>query len=418
VSAPLRIEPRRSSPVFFYAPRPAAADSFVACRPALGQQLPVRADCGAPRRTGNPLGPLACVFFSRRRPPPALAAAPPLRVFFVAAASSCRHGPGHPPVPGAAHLPADAERPRLPGVRGEREGGRARRRNLAGRPPPSLLRPARPPFTHSLSHTRTRPRHPLTTPPPLTRPQDDLNTTLDAFRERFGDAPKRDDLTILAPKQDDPTDQAFVFFPTEPKVGVKGVKEYAERMRAEAVYRAIVVAQAPMTPFARQCLTEMAPKYTIEVVRVSRAEERERGRGSRCASRVAPLSAPLARPPACPPPIHPPTHTHTHTHARTHTHETLSFAVPGDGAAHQHHPARPRPGAHRPVRRGQARAAGPVQGARCAAAPHPGGRPRGPLLWPGPRAGGAHCAAERDGRAVCYVPAVRVIDEDEERGRA
>jgi DNA-directed RNA polymerase subunit H (RpoH/RPB5) len=49
-------------------------------------------------------------------------------------------------------------------------------------------------------------------------------------------------------------------------VGVKQIKNLAERMRAESVFRAVVVAQVSMTPFARQCLTEMAPKYTIEVV--------------------------------------------------------------------------------------------------------------------------------------------------------
>jgi len=29
----------------------------------------------------------------------------------------------------------------------------------------------------------------------------------EAFRDRFGDDPRKDDLTVLAPKQDDPTDQ-------------------------------------------------------------------------------------------------------------------------------------------------------------------------------------------------------------------
>ena len=29
----------------------------------------------------------------------------------------------------------------------------------------------------------------------------------EAFRDRFGDDPRKDDLTVLAPKQDDPTEQ-------------------------------------------------------------------------------------------------------------------------------------------------------------------------------------------------------------------
>ena len=132
-------------------------------------------------------------------------------------------------------------------VRGERR----EKRLTLDFPPPLLSRPRSQPALH------------------LSISQDDLNTTLDAFRDRWGDAPARDDLTILAPKQDDPTDQVFVFFSgtaDEPKVGVKQIKNLAERMRAESVFRAIVVAQVAMTPFARQCLTEMAPKYTIEVV--------------------------------------------------------------------------------------------------------------------------------------------------------
>ena len=65
--------------------------------------------------------------------------------------------------------------------------------------------------------------------------------------------------------QDDPTEQIFVFFPDEAKVGVKTIKLLAERMRNEGVQRAIMVTQASMTPFAKQCLSEMAPKYYIEL---------------------------------------------------------------------------------------------------------------------------------------------------------
>ena len=36
-------------------------------------------------------------------------------------------------------------------------------------------------------------------------------------------------------------------------------------MRGEGVGRALMVTQSNMTPFARQCLSEMAPKYMIEV---------------------------------------------------------------------------------------------------------------------------------------------------------
>lgn len=61
--------------------------------------------------------------------------------------------------------------------------------------------------------------------------------------------------------------QIFVFYPEEPKVGVKTIKTYAERMKQEGVSRAIMVTVGNITPFARQCLQEMAQKYYIETVR-------------------------------------------------------------------------------------------------------------------------------------------------------
>lgn len=60
--------------------------------------------------------------------------------------------------------------------------------------------------------------------------------------------------------------QMFVFYPNEDKVGVKTIKTFAERMKSEGVSRAMMVVQANLTPFAKQCLTEMQPKYYIEVV--------------------------------------------------------------------------------------------------------------------------------------------------------
>ena len=49
-------------------------------------------------------------------------------------------------------------------------------------------------------------------------------------------------------------------------MGVKTIKTFAERMRSEGVNRAIMVTIASITPFARQCLQEMAQKYYIETV--------------------------------------------------------------------------------------------------------------------------------------------------------
>uniref|UniRef100_A0AAQ5YRU0 DNA-directed RNA polymerases I, II, and III subunit RPABC1 n=1 Tax=Amphiprion ocellaris TaxID=80972 RepID=A0AAQ5YRU0_AMPOC len=99
--------------------------------------------------------------------------------------------------------------------------------------------------------------------------QDELDQTLDEFKSQFGDKPsegrpRRTDLTVLVAHNDDPTDQMFVFFPEEPKVGIKTIKMYCQRMQEENITRAIIVVQMGMTPSAKQSLVDMAPKYILE----------------------------------------------------------------------------------------------------------------------------------------------------------
>uniref|UniRef100_A0A8C6W964 DNA-directed RNA polymerases I, II, and III subunit RPABC1 n=1 Tax=Nannospalax galili TaxID=1026970 RepID=A0A8C6W964_NANGA len=72
--------------------------------------------------------------------------------------------------------------------------------------------------------------------------RDELNQTLEEFKAQFGD---KTDLTVLVTHNDDPTDQIFVFFPGEPKVGIKTIKQ-------------------GMTPSAKQSMVDMAPKYVPE----------------------------------------------------------------------------------------------------------------------------------------------------------
>lgn len=76
--------------------------------------------------------------------------------------------------------------------------------------------------------------------------------------------PARSDLIVLVAHNDDPTDQMFVFFPDEPKIGIKTIKTYCTRMQEENIHRAIVVVQSGMTPSAKQSLVDMAPKYILE----------------------------------------------------------------------------------------------------------------------------------------------------------
>ncbi|CAI8015145.1 DNA-directed RNA polymerases I, II, and III subunit RPABC1 [Geodia barretti] len=82
------------------------------------------------------------------------------------------------------------------------------------------------------------------------------------FSER---RPNRTDLSILVAHNDDPTDQMFVFFPEDAKVGIKTIKQYCQRMQEENISRAIIVVQQGMTPSAKQSLVDMAPKYILEM---------------------------------------------------------------------------------------------------------------------------------------------------------
>lgn len=84
------------------------------------------------------------------------------------------------------------------------------------------------------------------------------------FRNRFGDTPARDSLTILVEKADDETNQLFVFFPEDEKVGVKPIKVYTDRMQAEGVTNAIIVLRVDISPFAKQAVQEMSESFRIE----------------------------------------------------------------------------------------------------------------------------------------------------------
>ncbi len=107
-----------------------------------------------------------------------------------------------------------------------------------------------------------KPRYILTTPPIFVIKTRNLNNFLIfCYSEK---RPARSDLIVLVAHNDDPTDQMFVFFPDEPKIGIKTIKTYCTRMQEENIHRAIVVVQGGMTPSAKQSLVDMAPKYILE----------------------------------------------------------------------------------------------------------------------------------------------------------
>ncbi|XP_038614729.1 DNA-directed RNA polymerases I, II, and III subunit RPABC1-like [Tachyglossus aculeatus] len=103
--------------------------------------------------------------------------------------------------------------------------------------------------------------------------QDELDQTLEEFKGQFGDKPsegrpRRTDLTVLVAHNDDPTDQMFVFFPEEPKVGIKTIKMYCQRMQEENITRALIVVQQGMTPSAKQPKKELTKIQRLEIFTV------------------------------------------------------------------------------------------------------------------------------------------------------
>jgi DNA-directed RNA polymerase I, II, and III subunit RPABC1 len=97
-----------------------------------------------------------------------------------------------------------------------------------------------------------------------------INMTTEDFRNKFGESPSRENLTVLVEKTDDPADQLFVFFPEDEKVGVKPIKTYCQRMKEENVLRAIIVVKVNLTPFAKAAVKEMSLRgYRVEYFRDS-----------------------------------------------------------------------------------------------------------------------------------------------------
>jgi len=95
-------------------------------------------------------------------------------------------------------------------------------------------------------------------------PRDMREMTPQSFVAKFGEMPSRESLTILVEKADDESNQLFVFFPEDEKVGVKPIKVYTDRMKEEAVTNAILVLRQDITGYAKQAVQEMSDSCRIE----------------------------------------------------------------------------------------------------------------------------------------------------------
>mmetsp|Transcript_3891 Transcript_3891/g.8430 ORF Transcript_3891/g.8430 Transcript_3891/m.8430 type:complete len:211 (-) Transcript_3891:296-928(-) len=106
--------------------------------------------------------------------------------------------------------------------------------------------------------------------------KEDIEMSEDAFLEKFaenGMDPNREQLMILVQKRDDLTEQIMVFWPQDPKVGVKPIKRCMERMKESGdVRRAILVVQQSMTAFAKQAIVEISASEGLVLEQFQEAE--------------------------------------------------------------------------------------------------------------------------------------------------
>ena len=94
-------------------------------------------------------------------------------------------------------------------------------------------------------------------------PEDEASMDSETFKQRFGEDPSRESLTILVARRDDASAKIFVFFP-EADVGVPQCKLFATRMRQEQVANSILVVNGKFSNFAKQSLAELGPALQIE----------------------------------------------------------------------------------------------------------------------------------------------------------
>jgi len=95
--------------------------------------------------------------------------------------------------------------------------------------------------------------------------QDELEETYDQFKESCSHTvPQRSELTIICTHHNNSEDKMYVFFPEEPKIGVKTVQSYASKMETDKVARGIIIVRMGLTPSAKQAMKELAPAFILE----------------------------------------------------------------------------------------------------------------------------------------------------------
>ena len=87
------------------------------------------------------------------------------------------------------------------------------------------------------------------------------------WAETVGRGGGKRDLAILVQHAANPAEHLIVFVPedTAKRVGVKPIRELAEKMEEKNISRGIIVVQQPLTAFAKTAVQEASPRLEIEV---------------------------------------------------------------------------------------------------------------------------------------------------------
>lgn len=91
--------------------------------------------------------------------------------------------------------------------------------------------------------------------------QEELNETYESLRDKYID---QEFYRTIQVAHSENNEQMYVFFPDEPKIGIKTIQDYVSQMEKNNVRRAIVVVRLGLTPSARQAMKDVAPEYILE----------------------------------------------------------------------------------------------------------------------------------------------------------
>ncbi|KAF3672514.1 DNA-directed RNA polymerases II and IV subunit 5A [Capsicum annuum] len=111
----------------------------------------------------------------------------------------------------------------------------------------------------------------------------EINMSKQQFLQKFGENMKREDLVIQKGKRNNSSDQIYVFFPEEPKVGVKTartcISEISTKFHLEVFQEAellvniknhvLIPEHQPLTPEEKKTLLE---RYTVKETQLPRIQ--------------------------------------------------------------------------------------------------------------------------------------------------